>query len=91
MKIERLRADLEKARQKAVEWQARAKDIERQITEHENLEIIHMGAAVIGKDIDPTLPAIFYRSPFRKLPEIRRQIVLWVIPGKMQHFCPYLV
>jgi hypothetical protein len=40
MKIERLRADLEKARQKAVEWQARAKDIERQITEHENLEII---------------------------------------------------
>ncbi len=40
MKTERLRADLEKARQKAGEWQARAKDIERQITEHENLEII---------------------------------------------------
>lgn len=40
MKIERLKADLEKARQKAAEWQARAKDIERQITEHENMEII---------------------------------------------------
>ena len=40
MKIERLKTDLEKARQKAAEWQARAKDIERQITEHENMEII---------------------------------------------------
>lgn len=40
MKIERLKVDLEKARQKAAEWQARAKDIERQITEHENMEII---------------------------------------------------
>lgn len=40
MKIERLKADLERARQKAAEWQARAKDIERQITEHENMEII---------------------------------------------------
>lgn len=40
MKIERLKADLEKARQKAAEWQARVKDIERQIKEQENLEII---------------------------------------------------
>lgn len=40
MKIERIRADLEKARQKAAEWQARAKDLERQLTEQENLEII---------------------------------------------------
>ena len=40
MKMERLRADLEKAKQKVNQWQARAKDIERQITEHENLEII---------------------------------------------------
>ena len=29
MKIVRLKVDLEKARQKAAEWQARAKDIER--------------------------------------------------------------
>lgn len=40
MKIERLKTDLEKARQKAAEWQVRVKDIERQITEHENMEII---------------------------------------------------
>ncbi len=40
MKIERIRADLEKARQKAAEWQARTKDLERQLTEQENLEII---------------------------------------------------
>lgn len=40
MRIERLKADLEKARQKAAEWQARAKDIERRIMEQENTEII---------------------------------------------------
>ena len=40
MKIERLKAELNKARQKANQWQARAKDIERQITEQENMEII---------------------------------------------------
>lgn len=50
MKIERLRAELEKARQKAAEWQARAKDIERQITEHENMEIIQ---AVRGVTASP--------------------------------------
>ena len=36
MKLDRLKAELEKARQKAAEWQARIKDIERQITEQEN-------------------------------------------------------
>lgn len=40
MKVERIRADLEKARQKAAEWQARAKDLERRLTEQEDLEII---------------------------------------------------
>lgn len=40
MKLDRLRTELEKAKQKAAEWQARIKDIERQITEQENLEII---------------------------------------------------
>ena len=40
MKLDRLKAELEKARQKAAEWQARIKDIERQITEQENLEIV---------------------------------------------------
>lgn len=40
MKIEKLREELEKAKQKATEWQARAEDIERRVTEQENLEII---------------------------------------------------
>lgn len=40
MKIERIRTDLEKARQKAAEWQARTKNLEQQLTEQENLEII---------------------------------------------------
>lgn len=50
MKKERLKAELEKAKQKAAEWQARAKDIERQITEQENLEIVQ---AVRGINVSP--------------------------------------
>ena len=50
MKIYRLKAELQKATQKAAEWQARAKDIERQITEHENMEIIQ---AVRGVTASP--------------------------------------
>ena len=37
-KIDRLREDLARAEEKAAEWQARVKDIRRQITEQENLE-----------------------------------------------------
>lgn len=40
MKLDRLKTELEKAKQKAAEWQARVKDIESQITEQENMEII---------------------------------------------------
>lgn len=40
MRAERIREELEKARKKAAQWQARAKDLERQLTEQENLEII---------------------------------------------------
>ena len=39
-KIDALKADLVRAKEKASEWQARVRDIERQITEQENLEII---------------------------------------------------
>lgn len=39
-KIEKLKTDLLRAKEKANEWQARARDIERQITECENLEIL---------------------------------------------------
>ena len=50
MRIDRLKDELEKAKQKAAEWHARAKDIERQITEQENLEIIQ---AVRGVTASP--------------------------------------
>lgn len=40
MNLERLRKDLARARQNALQWQARAKDIEKKITETENQEII---------------------------------------------------
>ena len=39
-KLDRLKADLVRAKEKASEWQARVRDIERQITEQENLAII---------------------------------------------------
>lgn len=56
IRIDRLKAELEKARQKTAEWQARARDVERQITEQENMEIIQ---AVRGITASPEeLPKI---------------------------------
>lgn len=46
MKIDRLRGELERAREKAAEWQARARDLEKQVTERENLEILRQVRAV---------------------------------------------
>lgn len=39
-KIDRLKVDLARAKEKASEWQARVRDIERQITECENMSIL---------------------------------------------------
>ena len=39
-KIEKLKEELTQAREKANRWQARARDIEKQITECENMEIL---------------------------------------------------
>jgi len=47
-KIGRLKADLVKAKEKASEWQARVRDIERQITEQENLEILQAVRSVVA-------------------------------------------
>ena len=41
-KIDRLKEDLAKAEEKAAQWQARAKDLRRQITEIENMEIVQL-------------------------------------------------
>ncbi len=40
VKINKLKAELEKAKEKAAEWQARVRDLEKQVTECENLEIV---------------------------------------------------
>jgi len=42
MKIDRLKTELAKAKEKAAEWQARVRDLEKQITEQENLEILQV-------------------------------------------------
>ena len=41
-KLDRIGADLEKARQKRTEWDARVKDLERRYREEENSEIHEM-------------------------------------------------
>lgn len=45
-RIGRLRDELARAKEKAAEWQARARDIERQITELENTEILRLVRSV---------------------------------------------
>jgi len=45
-KLSRLKEDLQRAKEKAAEWQARARDIERQITELENTEILRLVRSV---------------------------------------------
>ena len=39
-KIEKLKIELERAKKKSGEWQARVRDIEKQITDCENTEIL---------------------------------------------------
>lgn len=41
-KLERIGADLEKARKKRTEWEAKVKDLERRYREEENAEIHDM-------------------------------------------------
>lgn len=40
MRSDRLKEELARAKLKAAEWQAKVKDLERRITEQENLEIV---------------------------------------------------
>ncbi len=48
-KLDRLKADLVRAKEKASEWQARVRDIERQITEQENIEIVQAVRGMISE------------------------------------------
>lgn len=47
-----------------------------------------MAAPVIRQHINPALPAVLNGSHPGELFKIRGQVVLRVIPGEMQHFCP---
>lgn len=60
MKIDRLKAELAKAKEKTAEWQARVKDIEKQITEQENMEILQAvrGVAASPEEIREVLELI---------------------------------
>ena len=46
VKRDRIRADLANAREKINQWQVRARDFERQLTDLENTEILRMVHAV---------------------------------------------
>lgn len=48
MRSQKLRADLERARQNALQWQARAKDIEKRIREAENQEIVQAVREIVA-------------------------------------------
>ena len=45
-KQDRLKAELERAREKAAEWQAKVRDLEKQVREQENLEILREVPAI---------------------------------------------
>ena len=51
-KLDNLKADLVRAKEKASEWQARVRDIERQITEQDNLEIIQAVRCIVSAPED---------------------------------------
>ena len=71
MKIEKLREDLARAEEKAAEWQARAKDIRRQITEQENLEILQLVHSVAASPEE--LRGLLAQITAAKQPPIRQE------------------
>ena len=71
MKIDKLREDLARAEEKAAEWQARAKDIRRQITEQENLEILQLVHSVAASPEE--LRGLLAQITAAKQPPIRQE------------------
>ncbi len=65
MKINRLKNELAKAKEKAAEWQARVRDLKKQITEQENLEILQVvrGVAVSPEELRGLLDMIRMVKP----------------------------
>ncbi len=65
MRIDKLKAELTKAKAKASEWQARVRELEKQITECENLEILQMvrGIAASPEELRGILDALRAAPP----------------------------
>ena len=59
-KIDKLDKELEKAREKAAEWQAKIKDLEKQRQEEENSMIVQ---AVRSLKLTPAELAAFFSNP----------------------------
>lgn len=55
------------------------------------VQILFMGAAVIGQDIDTAVSVALYGSKFTKATEILRQVLVRVIPCEMHRFCLHFV
>ena len=75
MRIDKLKAELSKAREKAAEWQARAKEIERQITELENTEILQMvrGVAASPEELRELLDRIRTAKELPKMDSAKKE------------------
>ncbi len=65
MRIDKLKAELTKAKAKASEWQARVRELEKQITECENLEILQTvrGIAASPEELRGILDALRSAPP----------------------------
>lgn len=59
-KLEKIDKELEKSREKAAEWQAKIKDLEKQRQEEENSKIIQ---AVRALKLTPSELAAFFSNP----------------------------
>ncbi len=59
MKLEKIDQELEKARAKAAEWQARIKELEKQRQEEENLQIVQLVRSV---NLTPDALAAFLKE-----------------------------
>ena len=55
------------------------------------VQVLFMGAAVVRQQIHPAQPWVPDGSPLQKLPERPGQVLVGVIPCKVNGLCPYLI
>lgn len=67
IKLEKIGADLEKARKKRAEWDAKVKDLERRYREEENTEIHEM---VHAANLNPEQLAELIRKSAAFMPQV---------------------